>query len=252
MTTNVFCRKSNVLASDSRWSYKIIDEFAIPSARAVAYVDDTGFDKIAFDEDTGFLFAGPGDVIERWRQWVEAKSPVMKRPDVAPNFAVCMTDLDSVEILFEHGQKVQDEHCRTAGTGAKPAYDCWVVNADAQRAVTSAIGRDLLSGGSVKFLNGTDRTHNVNPTVDFASVATAFLAKGMVMYPATPKAVPLEQAAKEDPRIAQLVAQVKGNQLSAEAPSGYDPVVWTPADEARLDEALAKRAAKRASKMRAG
>ena len=42
--------------------------------------------------------------------------------------------------------------------------------------------------------------------------------------------------------------KIKVGQLSAEAPSGYDPVVWTPADELRLDSALAKRAAHRLQK----
>lgn len=247
MTTNVFCKKNNVLASDSRWSYRL-DRDGIPSTQAIAYVDDAGFDKIAFDEDTGFLFAGPGDVIEQWRKWVA--HPAVTRPAVALNFAICMTDLATGDILMEHGQKVVAEQCRAAGTGAKDAYDCWVVNGDARRAVASAIKFDRLSGGSVKFLNGSDRENNVDPSVDFSSVATEFLKRGMVMYPtsSSSKEVALAEAAKDDPRIAELVRKVAANQLAAEAPSGYDPVVWTPADEARLDEALALRAKKRSLK----
>ena len=59
------------------------------------------------------------------------------------------------------------------------------------------------------------------------------------------KATPILEAAKEDPRVQELVEAVRKGQISAEAPSGYDPVVWTPADEARLDAALAKRSEKR-------
>ncbi len=248
MTTNVFCKKSNVLASDSRWSYRIDDR--LHTTLAVAYVDDTGYDKIAFDQDTGYIFAGPGPVIDRWRTWVLSPAQMLeKRPAVATDFSVCMVDSESGEILMEHGQKVRDEHCRTAGTGAKPAYDCWMVNSDAQRAVATAMTQDWWSGGQVKFLSGS-RKHNLNLTADFASIAQTFLAKGMVMYPASSskRSVPLAQAANDDPRIQNLVDKVKSGQLSAEAPSGHDPVIWTPTDEARLDEALAKRAERRRAK----
>jgi len=68
----------------------------------------------------------------------------------------------------------------------------------------------------------------------------------MVIYITQPQvSVPIETASKNDPRIQNLVDQIRKDQLSAEAPNGFDPVVWTPSDEARLDAALAKRAAKR-------
>jgi hypothetical protein len=216
----------------------------------VAYVDDTGFDKMAFDEDTGYMFAGPGPVIDEWRKWaLSPNQSLMKRPAVATHFAVCMTDLTTGEILLEHGQKVSDALCRMAGTGAQPAYECWAVNGDAQRAVVSATRKDPLSGGEVKFLSHAGSKHNLNFSVPFSSIKDQFLQKGMVMYIASSQApIPIAEAAKNDPRIKQLVDQVDKGQSAAEAPSGYDPVIWTPADEARLDEALAKRAARRLAK----
>lgn len=247
MTTNVFCIKSNMLASDSRWSYKELDD-RINTTYAIAYVDDTGYDKIAFDEDTGYIFAGPGETIDKWRTWALSKNQsVMQRPAVANNFAVCMTDLATAEIIMEHGQKISDEFCRTAGTGAKPAYECWTTNGNARRAVDSAKMLDHFSGGDVKFLCGTTRKNNLDFSATFSSIAQQFLNKGMVMYPASPNPpIPIVQAANDDPRIRALVDKVKLDQLSAEAPSGFDPVVWTPADEQRLDAALAKRAERRA------
>lgn len=248
MTTNVFCKKKNVLASDSRWSFRIDDKLS--TTLVIAYVDDTGYDKIALDEDTGFIFAGPGHAIDRWRTWaLSPNQALLPRPPVETDFAICMTDLESGDILMEHGQKISDEFCRTAGTGAFPAYECWKVNFDAKTAVESAKKVDLSSGGDVKFLSCGDRKHNLSFAASFDSIAAQFLHKGMVMYPASShNAVPIAQAANDDPRVASLVSKVKSGQASAEAPSGLDPVVWTPADEARLDEALAARAARRAAR----
>lgn len=247
MTTNVFCKKNNVLASDSRWSFKLRENGQV---FAVAYVDDTGYDKIVYDEDTGYIFAGPGDVIERWRQWaMSPNQPVLKRPAVADDFAICMTDLETGEILMEHGQKVSDADCRTAGTGAKPAYDCWTVNKDARRAVQSATKHDHLSGGTVKFLIGANRSNNLDLTIPVGAVNECFLTKGMVMYVNShQQPVPVAQAASSDPRIADVLKKAASGEVSAEAPSGYDPVVWTPTDEARLDSAIDARNARRAQR----
>lgn len=247
MTTNVFCIKNNTLASDSRWSYRIDDHVAI--TKVIAYVDDTGYDKIARDEDTGYIFAGPGVVIDAWRQWVQSPiQALIKRPDVSTDFAICMTDLATGEILMEHGQKVSDTLCRTAGTGAHPAYECWKQNFDAKTAVESAKKKDISSGGEVKFLQGCG-ANNLSADVPFAQIQQHFLQRGMVMYIATSqKAVPAAEAAVSDPRVASLISKIQSGQASAEAPSGLDPVVWTPADEARLDEAIAARAARRAAK----
>lgn len=247
MTTNVFCKKKNILASDSRWSFKPIND-RVAATFAVAYIDNTGYDKIVYDGDTGFIFAGSIDVIDKWRDWVI--SPLqqsLKRPDVADDFSICMTDLDTGDILYEHGQKVSGEFCRMAGTGAKAAYECWDVNGDAKTAVISATKADVFSGGEVKYLEGGNRKNNLNFTVSKLFIKEQFLKKGMVMYTATNQApIPLEQA-KSDPRIQQLVSAIEKDTISAEAPSGFDPVVWTPADENRLDAALATRAAKRAA-----
>ncbi len=61
-------------------------------------------------------------------------------------------------------------------------------------------------------------------------------------------AIPIGQAAQQDPRIKDLVERVKVGAVSATALSGFDPVVWTPADHARLDQALEDRAKRRALK----
>jgi hypothetical protein len=217
--------------------------------QAVAYVDNTCYDKMAFDIDTGYMFAGPLDVIAKWREWaLSPNQQVLPRPAVATDFAVCMTDLESGEIFMEHGQKVSDTFCRMAGTGAKPAYECWAVNQDARRAVVSAANIDVFSGGDVKFLMDRGTTHNLDFSVPVNSIRDEFLKRGMVMYIADRKPIPVQDAAQQDPRIKSLLDGVQKGQISAEAPSGRDPVVWTPGDEKRLDDALAERARRRAAR----
>jgi hypothetical protein len=250
MTTNVFCKKSNVLASDSRWSFKITDQIGdteIRSTAAIAYVDDTGYDKICYDRDTGYIFAGPGLVIESWKNWVASPDQdSIKRPAVALDFSMCMVDLESSEIIDEHGQKVRDTNCRMAGTGAKHAYSCWAVNQNAELAVKSAIKSDFFSGGEVKTLHGSNISKSrISLSLDFSLINQQFLQRGKVMYASNQHTIPLSQAAMNDPRIQSLVNRVASGQSYAEAPSGYDSVVWTPADEQRLDAALEKRAEKR-------
>lgn len=240
MTTNVYDRDKNVLTTDSRWSYRPISD-GVPSTQVVAYVDDTGFDKIAFDDVAVFMFAGPGDLIDRWKSFVCSKNKVLlKRPEVARTFAICMILRGSGEIAMEHGQKIKGTGFRFAGTGAEPAYECWNSNRDPKKAVESATAKDPLSGGKVKFFQRHDGDNNLDTEVDFSSVAEQFLVKGMVMYTAQSTSIPLAQAALTDPRVAELVSKVKMGGVSAEAPSGYDPVVWTPEDEQRLDDALSK------------
>jgi len=255
MTTNVFDKARNVLASDSRWSFQLRDgHFShSPDRNVIPCVDNTGYDKITFDEDSGYLFAGDGQVIEQWKRWVAAPLQcVLPRPPTAQGFAVCITDLKTGEIRFEHGQRISDTDSRFAGTGSEPAYECWKVNRDAERSIVSACSLDVYSGGQVKFLHGRETIHhNLQTATPFSAINALFLTQGMVIYMNENQgqtAIPIDRAAQQDPRIKDLVERVKVGAVSATAPSGFDPVVWTPADHARLDQALEDRAKKRALK----
>ena len=244
MTTNVSCIKGNTLASDSRWSFEIFDGSVV---FAVAYVDNTGYDKISFDIDSGYIFAGHSELIDQWKKWV-ATDQTDPRPPVARDFAVCVTTLSDGSIFFEHGQLVQDENCRMAGTGAEGAYDCWSIHQDAKKAVESAKVSDIFSGGDVKYLHGEAKDHNLNLPALFTAIKNEFLKKGMVMYTnPQSKAIPIDEACANDSRIQTVRDNVANGSLAAKAPNGRDPVIWTPADEARLDKALLERAQRRAS-----
>lgn len=248
MTTNAYDKSKVMLATDSRWSFREVTD-GIRSSVFVAFIDDTGFDKIASDDECAYMFAGPGPLIDQWKKWVVSPNQaILPRPPVATDFAICAVDMESGNIWFEHGQKVSDSDCRFAGTGAKHAYDCWSVNRDVRRSIASATNGDHLSGGTVMHFCCRTRETNLQAQIDFASITNLFLEKGMVMYPATKAPLPIREAAQNDPRIASFVEEIRRGQVSAEAPSGYDPVVWTPADEARLDEAIAQRRRARLNK----
>jgi hypothetical protein len=106
----------------------------------------------------------------------------------------------------------------------------------------------VFSGGKVKYLMDRGGTHNLDFSTPATSIRDEFLKRGMVMYIADRKPVPVDEAAQNDPRIKGLLERVQKGQIQAEAPNGLDPVVWTPSDEKRLDDALAARAARRAAR----
>lgn len=237
MTTNVFDQKKNVLATDSRWSFSVKGKTGIDLPDIVGFVDNTGFEKIVFDPTTVFMFAGDGALINEWRDRILSRNLLVgRRPGVARNFAICMVRRSDACILMEHGQKINGGPFRFAGTGAEPAYECWEKNRDPQRAVQSATLRDRASGGNVKFFDGTTGDHNIDFSVSYADVAEQFLKKGCIMY--TNHSLPVNEAVKKDPRAEEFVGRIKAGTIQAEAPSGYDPVIWTAEDEERLDKAL--------------
>lgn len=239
MTTNVYDIQSRIIASDSRWSYRLLDGFK--SVIAVVYADDTGFDKIEVHQEYCAIFAGNSKLIDDWKNWIRCTAKhVVKRPIVIDDFAMCLIDKRTGAVKFEHGQKISDEKSyRFAGTGAYPAYKCWNNNKDALRAVESAKIDDHYSGGEVKFLTLEDDKHNVNHSGVFESINSSILTRGMVMYTAeSQKLVPIQEAAKSDKEVRKLVDQIASGSVSAEAPSGLDTIVWTESDVERLDAAL--------------
>lgn len=238
MTTNVFDQDKNHLATDSRWSFSVKGKTGIDLPDIVGFVDDTGFEKIVFDDTTAYMFAGDGELISLWRERILAKNLLVgKRPGVARNFAICMVRRSDAFIVMEHGQKIDGGPFRFAGTGAEPAYECWEKNRDPQKAVQSAALKDRASGGNVKFFEGITGNHNIDFSVGYSDIAEQFLTKGRIMY--TNQSTPVADAVKSDPRAEEFVGRIRAGTIKAEAPSGYDPVIWTEDDEARLDKALA-------------
>lgn len=157
---------------------------------------------------------------------------------MADGFALCILGMKTHDVEFEHGQRIAGSDHRFAGTGAYAAYQCWKVNRDAIRAVNSAYAEDRLSGGEVRRLNLVSGEHNVGSEISWKAINRAAVGKGMVIM--EKNAVPLAEAAKNDPLVDKAMKDIASGNLSAHAPAGKDPVVWTDADIKRLDDALAK------------
>lgn len=239
MTTNIFDGKVNLFCSDSRWSWGIPDLYG--HHYATLYVDNTIFDKIEPQPDYSFIFAGCSKLICEWKRWIRSENRVvMPPPRVIDDFAMCMVNTNSGKIEVEHGQRISGSDHRFAGTGAYPAYQCWNANRDANKAVSSACNEDTLSGGAVKYLEMKTFQHNVNLTGNYLSINELALKEGMVMYKSIDKTTSFQEAAINDPIIADFAVKVANGSASAEAPSGKDKIVWTDADVKRLNEALSR------------
>jgi hypothetical protein len=237
MTTNVFDVQATIVASDSRWSFTLKSGDHL---HAIVYADDTGFDKLVVAEGVCAHFAGLSTLIHDWKEWIASPNKVvLNRPPVIEDFAMCIINSKTGNLIFEHGQKITDEKYRFAGTGAKFAYDCWKTNKSALKCVASASLADNYSGGEVKYFNVTDQSHNVSEGSDYSLINKAIFEKGTVMYPVYEgKKISIEEAASADPKVKQLMQQIASGEAKAQAPSGRDPVVWTETDVRRLDQSL--------------
>jgi len=237
MTTNVFDISAGILASDSRWSYRINDGYQ--ATTAIVYVDNTEFDKLEFDPNFSLIFAGNSGLISAWKDWIRLPiKNLVPRPQVIDDFAMCLVRNKTKDVVFEHGQKIVDAAYRFAGTGAYPAHSCWTANKNAKKAIKSAQLTDHFSGGDVKYLDIVSAKHNFNPSGQLNSINAAILKRGMVMYTADNKPISIHDAAQNDPRVKDLVNKIASGGMSADAPSGLDKIVWTETDVKRLDAAL--------------
>jgi hypothetical protein len=238
MTTNVVDGALHVMASDSRWSFPITGAGGAPYA--VLYVDDTDFDKIELGDDYAMIFAGPALLMEKWKRWLQDPGrSVRKRPPVEMYFALCMVEVESRQIIFEHGQTIAGSDHRFAGTGALGAYTCWKQNRDPIKAVKSACIDDMYSGGEVRKLDLKSRKHNLKQSHDSKSINKQLVTNGVIMY-TSQKQISVADAVKSDPVVKKAVKKIATGKVSAHAPAGLDPIVWTDADVKRLDDALEK------------
>lgn len=240
MTTNVYDKAAGVLASDTRWSYRLVQDGPICSTVALLYVDDTGFEKIEYQPDYSYIFAGPSDLIDRWKMWINSPNRAVEAPPgVANDFALCIIEMATGEVFEEHGQRIRDDLYRFAGTGAEPAHNCWKKSKDPRKAVRSATDGDIFSGGEVKYLNLKDSSNNLDASGTYELIKQHTLKRGMVMYTSGNNApVSIDEAAARDPRIKELVAKIAKGDAVAEAPCGLDTVVWTDSDVKRLNSSL--------------
>lgn len=239
MTTNVTDLKNAILASDSRWSINIPDQFII-------YIDDTGFEKIHVINDLSFVFAGNSNTINEWKLWIDTNlTPNSQDIDfdsipAVDGIAISLVDMSSVSVLFHRGQDMVMPDAMFAGTGAYHAVLCWAVNLDALKAVNSAKIADRFTGGTTKYVKFKCRTHNLSDASSCSEMHNKISNWGYVMYYGTQTVVPIAEAVANDPAVKDVVDGVKSGMIAANAPCISMHKNWSEEEKERLKAALRK------------
>lgn len=227
-----------MLASDSRWSFTLSS-----SPNLLAYVDDTGFDKLATRGDHAMVFAGDGLLVEKWKQWftqpmldfkhlppVEREIEGLLEPEPV---LISLIRTLSCEILYETEDLLSHGDSATfAGSGASFARNCYVENGCCKTAVATAGKHDPATGGETKFIELSTGRHNLSQTSASLRDATrAFMERGFVMDINT----------KEETVFRELVAGLSGfdvGEARLSAPIGKSRHRWTESEKGKLFAAL--------------
>jgi hypothetical protein len=246
MTTNVFDGPARIVATDSRWSWPVID------GRWFVYLDDTGFDKIQVLNDLVVMYAGDGQLVQAWRDYfADEARELAAQPTATKEVCVCVVDAETgVFVKSAGGDYEVFEDSLFGGTGGGYARKCWATNRKATRAVETAKAEDRSSGGEVKYVDIVNKDGNVKPVypselVTIQSVNLALYKRGVVMdlrknVTVGGEAVPFELAAAAHAELAEFGQQVVAGQVSPSAPFAGMNREWTTAEKEGLNDALRK------------
>lgn len=243
MTTNVICRTTKLLTSDSRWSIERFDG----QANLVAYVDDTGFDKLAVSSKFAMVFAGNAHLIELWKGWflkpaLDFKNPppVVTLPKGAAepvSVTIGIVEKASANVIFAAGMFMSHgELARFSGSGAQFAKDCYAVNRCGRTAVGSAAKRDHFTGGETKFVELETGKMNLSIMPGTCQdMINALHQRGFVMDTKA-KTVTAISDWKSPSSDAQRAISAGIDTLSA--PTGLPPHQWSQQEQSDLFAAL--------------
>lgn len=239
MTTNVYDVKASLMTSDARWSSKG-DEW-------IAYVDDTGYDKIVFDKRLVFLFAGDLPEIDLWKSWIISGRKKDDKPALADTkMQVIQVDIATGKIVFRSHNFANSSfgvvtRALFSGTGAALAKACWDSNKCAKTAISSAVIGDFRSGGTTMYLDRSTKETNVTNSASAAGVNEQLKNRGFLMNTNAHKESISVQEAANDPKH-------PGNALAKSVMSGAIPLTapfpgmdepWSVAKKKEFEAALA-------------
>lgn len=237
MTTNAIDRVNAVVASDSRWSKEI-------GPNLLAFVDNTGFDKLANRASASMLFAGDGVLIQQWKRWFRAeKLDYMLLPPVhrneggrAVNLSISIVEKPSCKVLFDWGGwLLHGDQASFSGSGAAFARDCYGVNGCGKTAIGTACLHDPATGGETKFVELSTGAHNLSMYECTLEEATQQInEKGFVMDTTTNVITPI----REFQQMPGNALQALGDDRSLSAPTGLPSRCWTDAEQHSLRSAL--------------
>lgn len=233
MTTTAYDVSAFLMTSDSRWSITI-------GGTKIAYVDDTGFDKIELACGHAFLFAGDSGVIDAWKRYVRSGNggaiPGLQ------GIALLAVNAATKATVVCHGQDIAlpDPVSMTAsfaGSGARHAALCWMANKCGKKAIDTAKGLDVYTGGDTKFANLESSAHNLRNDVGVDDLGKQFLAKGVIMY-VNGQTQPIAEAAANDAEVRQVCEKIAQGSITLSAPC--DAMLMKPSDDdiARVQTAM--------------
>ena len=208
MTTNVCDLVSGVLTSDTRWSRE--------SGGWLIFVDDTGYDKIAYDKKLAFLFAGDLESIDSWKNWVFSGRPGQMPIAKLTGMSAIVVDTKLSKLVFQSHTSLPSSvfgsavRALFAGTGAIFAKNCWDKNKCAKTAVKTAVDADIQSGGLVVYFKCNNRENNILTKVTQSEVKELAKTKGYIVNMNNTQAPITVQEAANDPSnpAAQAIANM--------------------------------------------
>lgn len=243
MTTNVICRTQKILASDSRWSTDPLADYP----DCIAFVDDTGFDKLAVSRLYALVFAGDGELIARWKSWFLAptlnflNAPPVHRliPDTNKlhSIVISLVKNSTGEVVFASGSfMAHRESARFAGSGAQFAKDCYAVNSCAKTAVATAGVSDPATGGETKFVElDTGKNNLTVMQTTLFDMKNALEQRGYIMDIGTMKVTPISEWQPSAGGTRQAIANAVA---SVSAPTGLPTRCWSDQEQNELMRAL--------------
>lgn len=243
MTTTVYDRLNQFVASDSRWSMPLD---GMPGW--LCYVDDTGFGKISLRQNKVLCLAGDGELIERWKNWWTAPTISMAYPDVEKpdggQISLYAIDMESNQILFHQNlgcvhldPESRELQALFTGSGGTFALSGWQKSKCARTCVSQAMGTDCCSGGGVRYVDFATGMSDIECTVTTISeVLLQLKQRGFVMNLNDPSRTAYAISAQD---VAQDVANAKAIVANSNgvlsAPTGNEQIVWDHATKQRLN-----------------
>lgn len=242
MTTTVYDRLNQFVASDSRWSMALD---GLPGW--ISYVDDTGFGKISLRQKKVLCLAGDGELIERWKDWWTAPTISVAYPDVenaaGGKISLYAIDMESNEILFHQNlgcvhldPESRDLQAIFTGSGGTFALSGWQTSKCARTSVSHAMGTDCCSGGGVRYVDfATGLTDIEDTVIKISDVLLQLQQRGFVMNLNDPSRTGYAISAQDvaqDLAVAKAIVASGNGVLSA--PTGNEQIVWDQATKQRL------------------
>jgi hypothetical protein len=255
MTTNVRDSQIGEFATDSRWSIDLRSE----GVEAIIFIDDGNYNKIVVAPLRAYMFAGNSGVIDKWKTAINLVQvdPLSVDWALLPvnGMAISIVNLFDASIDFEYGHEIRlpDKKAADAsfaGSGSISACNCWKINRNPRKAVESAKGSDLFTGGAVRFLEFETKNNNLVTDVSLAELQNAISDKGMIMDTTlgfNSQPTPIRDSLDKQANLSAALEKVRMGELSPTAPCDAVFNTWTDKQRQKLIEAMGKAYPKSAS-----